>query len=63
MTDRRAQETLTALIKERTKVYDLMQVRRAMGGFDANAEAIMTILSAISAILDYEITKAEKEKH
>lgn len=62
MTDRRDQETLSALIDQRDKIYHLSQVRRAMGGFDANADAIQAVLAAISAILDYEITRAEKEK-
>ena len=58
----RAQETLSALIEQREKIYHLSQIRKSMGGFDANADAIVAILGAISAILDYEITKAEGDK-
>ncbi len=62
MTDRREQEVLSALMDQRKKIYDLAQVRKAMGGFDANADAVQAILGALSAILDYEITMAVIEK-
>lgn len=56
------QKALTHLMEQREKVFAQTQARRAMGGFDANAETIMVLLTAISAIMDYLVLKGEAEK-
>ena len=41
---------------------EMQSASKAMGGFDANADAIVTMLEAISALLSYVIVQADEDK-
>lgn len=57
-----AQKRLHDLIEARERAFTLLQVRKTLGGFDTNAEAIIVLLEIVLASVNYQITLAEEKK-
>ena len=55
-----APKELSELIKQRDRLFGLLQERRALGAFDANAQIIISLLESVLAILSYQIKLSSK---
>lgn len=55
-----ATKELTELIRQRDRLFGLLQERRALGGFDANAGSIVAIMESLLAVMSYEIALSAK---
>lgn len=51
--------TLKDLIEYREKLFNLLQVRKTLGAFDANSEAIVLMCEANLSAINYLISQAE----
>lgn len=56
------QGTITQLMAQRDKVFNLLQVRKALGSFDANSDALVALNEAVLTVLNYLIIQEEKSK-
>lgn len=54
--------TLKDIVAQRDKVYGLLQERRALGAFDANAGSIVAIMESQMVVLTHLISEAEEKK-
>ena len=55
-----ATRELSELVRQRDRMFGLLQERRALGGFDANAGSILALMEANLAIINYLIVLASK---
>ncbi len=55
-----ASKELTELIRQRDRLFGLLQERRALGAFDVHAGTLIAIMESVLAIMNYQITTASK---
>lgn len=57
-----SQKELGALIRMRERIYAELVNRRALGGFDTNADTILLLLDSFLSMINYQVVLANKKK-